>query len=259
MVPHRHVIAAALAVLLVAGGWFVANKVGYSYTMSASDTEAGFEEMDDAPLETVDPYANWTRPDGPLRVGLQVGHWHADEAPDEQENLRVNTGASAAGTTEWETNLKIAEETKKLLEVDGIVVDILPVTIPPDYWADVFIAIHADGNTDTSVSGYKTAAPRRDRTGKAQAFVDILEKHYAEATGIIRDPNVTRNMRGYYAFNWRKYEHSIHPMTVAAILETGFITNAKDRRIIVGKPEISAQAISGAVREWLEITKPKMD
>jgi hypothetical protein len=119
----------------------------YGRAPSVSDLEIGFEEPEnDIMSQFIDPYANWTRPDGPLRVGLQVGHWKAADAPDEQENLRVNTGASAGGTTEWETNLKITEETKKLLEAKGVVVDILPVTIPPDYWADVFIAIHADGN-----------------------------------------------------------------------------------------------------------------
>lgn len=254
MVPFRHIAVFALIILILTGGWLLANNVAYTYTASVSDTEEGFEEPDETPVY-VDPYANWTRPDGPLRVGLQVGHWHADQAPDEQENLRVNTGAQAGGTTEWETSLAIANETKKLLEAEGIVVDILPVTIPPDYWADVFLAIHADGNADTSVSGYKAAAPWRDRTGKAAGFVELLESKYAEATKMIRDPNVTRNMRGYYAFNWRKYEHSIHPMTVAAILETGFLTNAKDRRLIVQQPQIPAQAITSAILEFLNVQR----
>lgn len=256
MTRHSLVFLSLILLTTIAVGGVMAYQT-YGRTPSVSDLEVGFEEPEnDIMSQFIDPYANWTRPDEPLRVGLQVGHWKAADAPDEQENLRVNTGASAGGTTEWETNLKIAEETKKLLEAQGVVVDILPVTIPPDYWADVFIAIHADGNLDTSISGYKAAAPWRDRTGKAAEFVEILERVYEDATGMVKDPNITRNMRGYYAFNTRKYEHSIHPMTVGAILETGFLTNAEDRRIIVNKPEIPAQAITDAVMEFLKIDSP---
>ena len=70
------------------------------YHLSFSEREDGF----DAPLNEepafppfLDPYAHWQRPDGPLRVGLQAGHWQAAEAPEELAKLRVNTGASAGG------------------------------------------------------------------------------------------------------------------------------------------------------------------
>jgi len=203
-----------------------------------------------------DPYANWQRPAGPLRVGIQAGHWFAADAPDEQEGLRDNTGAQAGGTTEWETNLRIAEETKKLLEAQGIVVDLLPTTIPPDYLADAFISVHADGNTDTRVSGYKVAAPRRDRTGTAARLSSLIEARHGSSTNLLIDPNITNTMRGYYAFNWRRYDHSIHPMTPGAIVETGFLTNANDRRIIVNNPKRSAQGIADGVIAFLQEMLP---
>lgn len=237
---------------------FFAVRGGYSQTPSVSLDEEGFDAADE--IMTPEPYVHprlrgldtWQRPAGPFRVALQAGHWQASEAPDEQENLRKN-GTSAAGVTEWETNLEIAETTKKLLEPYGIIVDILPTTIPPNYWADVFVAIHADGNANTAVSGYKAAAPRRDVTGKAQTFASLLEASYERATGLDHDPNITRNMRGYYAFNWRRYEHSLHPMTVAVILETGFLTNAGDRRIIVEQPQKSAAGIAEAIVTFLGV------
>jgi hypothetical protein len=240
---------------ITSGAFFVAQ--AYIHNLSFSDQEADFEiiqEQVETPLLFLDPYANWKRPDGPLRVGLQAGHWNASEAPDELEKLRVNTGASAGGITEWETNLKIAQETKKLLEANGIVVDLLPTTIPPDYWADAFVAIHADGNKDTSVSGYKIAAPYRDRTGKAETLMNLMSDTYEKSTGLAIDPNITRNMRGYYAFNWRKYEHSIHPMTPAVIVETGFLTNSSDRRLIYHHSQKSAQGIADAVLSFLKGT-----
>lgn len=226
---------------------------------SFSDMEPDTGDTGSSLLELpffTDPYANWQRPTGPLRVGIQAGHWFAADAPDEQEGLRDNTGAQAGGTTEWETNLRIAEETKNLLEAEGIMVDLLPTTIPPDYLADAFISVHADGNADTRVSGYKVAAPRRDRTGTAARLSSLIEARYGSSTNLLIDSNITNNMRGYYAFNWRRYDHSIHPMTPGVIVETGFLTNADDRRIIVNNPKRSAQGIANGVIAFLQETLP---
>lgn len=223
------------------------------------DTETGFDEPT-LPLGDLffpnDPYKDWTRPEGPVRVGIQVGHWFAEQAPDEQEELRKNTGAQAGSVTEWETNLRIAEETKKLLEAEGVVVDLLPTTIPPGYIADAFISIHADGSPDTSATGYKIAAPRRDRSGNAERLSSLIEESYGAVTDLILDPNVTQNMRGYYAFNTRRYQHAIHPMTPGVILETGFLTNPLDRRTIVQNPRTSAEGITKGLLLFLQETSP---
>lgn len=195
---------------------------------------------------------NWERPLVPPTVGLQVGHWKNDELPEELSRLRGNTGASGGGKAEWEVNLDIAEKVKKILEEDGIVVNILPATIPPKYWADVFLAIHADGNTNSNVSGYKIASPRRDFTNKSQKLVSMIEEAYGKHTGLILDPNITRNMSGYYAFAFWRYTHAVHPMSVSAIVETGFLTSPSDRRIIVDNSEISAEGISEGIRTYLQ-------
>jgi N-acetylmuramoyl-L-alanine amidase len=207
------------------------------------------------PPEVIDDYLqirNWKRPDGPARVGLQVGHWQSEELPNELERLRKSTGASGGGRSEWEVNKAIAEETKVLLEAQGVVVDIIPATVPPDYIADAFIAIHADGSTDTTVSGYKASGPRRDVTNKTNRLVQLVEEQYARSTGLRYDPNITRNMRGYYAFAWWRYEHSVHPMTPSIILETGFLTNPNDRTIIVSQPEVSAQGLAEGILLFLD-------
>jgi len=193
----------------------------------------------------------WRRPEGPVRVALQAGHWKAAEAPDEQAGLRTN-GTRGGGKAEWEVNLDIAQRTAALLEAAGLVVDILPTTVPPGYLADLFISIHADGNTNTTVSGFRAAAPRRDQTGRAAEFVDLLEQTYGEATGLQLYPTVTRRMENYYAFNSRRYQHALHPRTVGVILETGFLTSPTDRRVIVNDPDKSAQGIAKAVTRYLE-------
>jgi hypothetical protein len=204
--------------------------------------------------DDLDPMAylrDWKRPDGPPKVGIQVGHWKSAEAPDEQWRLRQNTGGSGGGKAEWEVNMKIAQELSALLQKKGIEVDLLPTTVPEDYWADVFISIHADGSTDSSKSGFKMAGPWRDYSGKSSKLIETLITHYEKATDLDQDPNITRNMRGYYAFSWWRYDHAIHPMTTGVIVETGFLTNRRDQKLLINSPQIPARALDLGITEFL--------
>ena len=202
------------------------------------------------------PYhpGNWAPPEGPVRIALQAGHWKAADAPDELRGIRDN-GARADGKLEWEVNLAIAREAAVLLEEMGYEVDVLPAVVPPSYRAHLFISIHADGSADPAASGYRVAAPRRDATGRAAAVVALLERTYGEATGLPRIPTVTRRMRNYYAFNFRRYEHALHPMTIGVILETGFLTSPADRAVIVADPDKAARGIVDAVVQF-PVTPP---
>jgi N-acetylmuramoyl-L-alanine amidase len=190
--------------------------------------------------------ADWAPPEGPVRIALQAGHWKASEAPDELSGLKDN-GTTGGGKAEWEVNLEIVKTTAAMLEEKGYAVDILPAVVPPGYRAHLFIAVHADGAADTRASGYRVAAPRQDATGRASRMVSLLEESYGKATGLRKLPDVTRRMENYYAFNFRRYQHALHPMTIAVILETGFLTSAADRRIIVSDPERVARGIVDAV------------
>ena len=190
-------------------------------------------------------------PPAPLRVALQAGHWQAAEAPDELRGLRNNGGASGGGKAEWEVNLEIARLAGALLEEAGYAVDILPATVPEAYRADAFVAIHADGNNDSSVRGFRVGWPRRDATRRASEFAEVLAEAYREATGIRRLPFATRRMRGYYAFRHMRYRHAIHPSTVGVIIETGFLTSPRDREVIVEDPGRAAQGIFDGVTRFL--------
>lgn len=190
--------------------------------------------------------ADWAPPQGPVRIALQAGHWRADEAPTELSGLKDN-GTGIEGKAEWEVNLDIAERTARLLEGMGYVVDVLPAVVPPSYRAHLFISIHADGSKDARASGFRVAAPRNDPTGRAAGAARLLEQSYADATGIKRLSTVTRRMQNYYAFNFRRYEHALHPMTIGVILETGFLTSASDRGVIVDDPDRAARGIAAAV------------
>jgi len=197
----------------------------------------------------------WEPPDGPVRIALQAGHWRADEAPRELSGLKGN-GTNAAGIAEWEANLQIARSAASMLRESGYEVDVLPAVVPPSYRAHLFISIHADGSSDSRASGYRVAAPRRDATGRASEFVRLLERSYGRETGLDRLPTVTRRMRNYYAFNYRRYEHALHPMTIGVIIETGFLTSRSDRAVIVGDPERPARGIVEAVLRFGETPPP---
>ena len=199
--------------------------------------------------------ADWKPPEGPVRIALQAGHWRADEAPRELRGLRDN-GTSWRGTAEWEMNLEIVRHAGAMLEGMGYEVDILPAVVPPSYRAHLFISIHADGSNDPNASGYRVASPRRDATGRASRVAALLEQSYGKATGLTRLPTVTRRMRNYYAFNFRRYEHALHPMTIAVIIETGFLTSSRDRQVIVNDPERAARGIVEAVVAFPETPPP---
>ncbi len=236
---------------LLAAGRSQLPAVGQTASVSALPTVVAAASNATANKVDATPVLMWERPPGPLRVAIQAGHWKAAEAPDEQAGLRTN-GTRAAGKAEWEVNLEIARRAAAMLEERGFIVEVLPTTIPPGYWADLFVAIHADGNPNTSTSGFRAAAPRRDVTGKAHEFVEVLERTYGEATGLRKYPTVTRRMTGYYAFNWRRYRHALHPMTVGVILETGFLTSPHDRRIIVENPDRAARGVAEAIATFGE-------
>lgn len=232
--------------------------VGYfffrNFQTLKSNTLANITSNVGVSLEKYPDLAKWKRPDGPIRVGLQVGHWKNDELPDELSNIKNNGGTSGGGFPEWEVNLNIAQRVKQLLEEKGVVVDLLPATIPPGYLADAFVSIHADGSTDRSVVGFKVASPRRDMSGKASELQQIINDTYKQITGLPQDLNITRNMTGYYAFSWRRFDHSIHPMTPAAILETGFLTNPSEAKLLIKNPSVPAGAIADALFNFLKIT-----
>ena len=146
----------------------------------------------------------------------------------------------------------IAKQAARVLTQYGYKVELLPSLIPDSYNADVFVSIHADGNSNPAVSGFKAAAPRRDMTGNANKLLAFIEEAYQAATGLPKDPNVSRNMRGYYAFAWWRYDHAVHPMTTSIILETGFLTSPADRAIIVRRPELAAAGIANGIIAYLQ-------
>jgi hypothetical protein len=93
------------------------------------------------------------------RVGLQIGHWEAEQLPAEQAHLRDNPGAEDNGVSERDLNAALARLVADALTAQGARVDLLPATVPPGYVADAFVSIHADYASDRGMRGYKVGTP----------------------------------------------------------------------------------------------------
>ena len=191
-------------------------------------------------------------PPGQKRIGLQAGHWQNSQVPPELGRLQA--GAVGGGKQEWEVNLDIAGRAKRLLEAEGLQVDLLPATVPARYQAHVFLAIHADGDTNGAISGYKIARPGFSSIPSVDdRLVQALYSTYGERTRLARDDeHISLRMRYYYAFNSRRYCHAVAPGVPQAIIETGFLTSASDRQTLLGNPDAPARGIADGIKAFLD-------
>jgi len=250
-------LALALLLSIVLGAWtFLSSRDGTPSYAHLLLRAALFARS--APLISAEAPAYLTPPplptdrglSRPWRVGIQAGHWRIDELPDEQAHLRTDTGASYGSLQEAEVNLQIARRVARDLSLAGITVDLLPATVSPDYDADAFVAIHADGGWPNE-RGYKVSAPWR-ASQASRLLQDALQRTYGTISGIPMDRyGVTYNMRGYYAFSWYRFEHAVAASTPAAIIETGYLTSRPDRSVIVDDPETPARAIAAGILLYL--------
>ena len=191
-----------------------------------------------------------TRLPATRRVAIQIGHWKVDEAPDELPSLRFQGGGSFDGVDEVDLNIDIARKVAALLRGRGIVVELLPTTIPPGYLADAFVSLHADGDDYGEASGFKIAhgfyrGPHED------ALVSALTDTYADATGLSWNDNVSSDMTDYYGFAWYRYEHALSPFTPAAILEMGYLSHADDRAVLLEQQSSVAKGIADGITRFL--------
>jgi hypothetical protein len=177
-----------------------------------------------------------------LTVGLQAGHWRRWEAP---YPFNTHTGSQGGGKTEDEVNLTIARLAAQRLEAAGFRVEILPTLIPQGYRAAVVVSIHADGGPPDR-RGFFADRPARSAQAAAEArLVALLNEEYARATGIPYVYRGTPGTRYYYGYTL------VDPSTPMALIETGFLTSATDRAIIVDRPDRAAQGIAQAIQRFL--------
>ena len=187
---------------------------------------------------------------GPVRVGVQIGHLHAPDHPEEHARLRVSTGGEAHGWTELEINLAVADVLADILAEHGVAVDLLPASVPPRYRADVLVSLHADSSDDPERRGYKSAHFEPARTPQERALKALVDRSYLAATALPDDhENVSGNMLWYYAFDPR-YHHSVAPVTPSLLVEMGYISNRSDLAVLT-RPEVPAAAIAEGLIAYL--------
>ena len=194
-----------------------------------------------------------SRPTRAFRVGLQIGHYKNNELPDALDDLRGSTGTAGGGRREVDLNYDVANRVAKLLEAQGVVVDLLPATVPGGYNADAFIAIHADGSASSGPRGYKISTRWSSSVAVQDGMlVDAITDAYRVATGLPEDGNVTRNMRGYYAYASRRPNWRVSTFTPGAIVEMGFMTNAADRAVMFNRTDDVAKGITNGIMVFLK-------
>jgi hypothetical protein len=197
-----------------------------------------------------------TIPPGPRRVGIQAGHWKIQEVPEEMARLRVAGGSVWGDVSEWEYALDIAQRVVTKIEAKGFVVDLLPATVPEQYFADAFVSLHADGDVTATTRGYKVAHGVR-RGPYEKALADLVGEEYAQATGLPLDSNITEDMWDYYAFRWERFRATVSPHTPAAILEMGFISHPADRAVLLGRRDAVAEGVANGVLRFLAEVPPQ--
>ena len=126
------------------------------------------------------------------------------------------------GTTEQETNLKIATLVQQRLQALGFETDLLKEFDPrlQGYRAAVLVSIHNDSckYINDQATGFKVATALSTRDAQlANRLEACLRDRYQRTTNLPLHDSVTNDMSFYHAFS------EIDPSTPAAIIETGFL------------------------------------
>ena len=238
----------------------------------------GKVEPANAPL--INPLKNSYIPlEGPWIVAIQPGHWKVEELPDELRRLRNSTGAEYDGLKEADINLRIAQLLVELVKAEGWTALLVPATVPPGLQADAFISIHADYGNGVHREGFKLSPPFRPSPA-SRRLATALETAFLQAAAEQKRPNglssipqrehgslapdlwgsmgpppksptlATVNMRGYFGFNYRRFEHSMSPYTPAVLIELGYLTNPTDRMRLTQFPAGYAKIILEGLRNY---------
>jgi len=160
-------------------------------------------------------------------------------ASETKEKVRGGTTGVATGIPEYEVVLQISMNLKDRLEAEGITVVMTRTTNDVDIsnaerallanesGAALFVRIHADGSTDSSVAGISTLYPG------ANQWTGPIAEPSAEAAGLVQDAVVASTgaiSRGTTArtdlsgFNWAQVP--------SILVECGFMSNPVEDRLL---------------------------
>lgn len=183
-----------------------------------------------------------------IRIYIDQGHNPANP----------NAGAEAGGVREQDVNYEVGVRLARLLQANGNFVVKLSRKTPEsslgidntsslrarveeaNAWpADYFISLHCNASTNSEVSGCETYIYRLNN--RAQGLAEEIVEGISERMGI---PN-----RGVFARNFYVLRRTTMP---AVLVEMGYLTNERDRQLLVTDPQGFAQGIyNGIVDELL--------
>ena len=187
------------------------------------------------------------------KVALQAGHYKMNELPPALAPISKQLGTYGGGRNEPQLTFDMAQRTAKLLQDQGVQVDVLPATVPTGYTADAFVSLHADGATSKDRRGYKVSTRYESMVAVQDALlVEALTEEYNAATGLPQDYRIGDDMRDYYAFTPLRPNYRVSLYTPAAIIEMGFMTNAADRELLFDAPDRAAQGLANGIIRFLE-------
>jgi hypothetical protein len=202
---------------------------------------------------TPEPTATPPPRSGQYRVGLQIGHYKIKEVPDELEAIRKQWGTYGGGRNEDEVAMDVATRTAALLEVQGVLVELLPAAVPGGYTADAFVSLHADGASSLSKRGFKVATRWASYVAEQDArLVEMIYEEYAPATGLPQNYEINDNMRDYYSFAPWRNDWRVSNLTPSALIEMGYMTHPADREILFYATDKAASGLAKAIMRFLE-------
>ncbi len=232
-----------LAVALVAAG-IVAYRI---VAEDSGGTAIASADLNLAGLDAEPPIQPLT---GPWVVAVQPGHWQVAELPDELYRLRNSTGAQWGNVREVDINRAVADALVSKIRESGWTPVLVPATVPPDLRADAFIALHADWGDTADRRGWKLA-PAWRASSASRKLADALARSFGQEPNLLEDADgVTVNMRGYFAFNSRRFVHASSPYTPAVLIEMGFITSPIDRKLLTTRPDYYADIITRGLKAY---------
>lgn len=207
------------------------------------------------PLEPAGPglvgYLPLVPLEGPIKIGIQPGHWRIEELPDELARLRTSTGAAYGQLRELDINLAVSRILLERLLAAGYDAELVPAAVPAGYRADLFVSVHADRADQADRRGWKLSPPWR-ASPASKSLAAAMAASFAES-GLPEDRGgVTANMRGYFGFSWWRYENVISPYTPAVLVELGFMGNAVERARMRDEPGSYAAILERGVLRFLE-------
>ena len=189
--------------------------------------------------------------EGPLRIGIQPGHWRVDELPDELARLRTSTGAAFGPLRELDLNLAVSKLLAARLAEAGFQAELIPAAVPAGYRADLFVSVHADRADLGERQGWKLSPPWRP-SRRSRELADALSAAF-RGSGLPEDSGgITANMRGYFGFSWWRFGNTLSPYTPAALVEMGFMGNPADRARMRDQPELYAGILMNGIEAFLE-------